>query len=217
MRYLKTLRSAFIAASYNLIMNNTERRCLGHWRRELLANAKGNVLEIGAGTGLNIPYYAPTTRQLTLSEPDQHMRKKLRLNIKKQNHSAQITAWPAEQITMPDNSYDTIVSTLVLCSVACQTNSLNEIKRLLKPGGQLIFMEHVISDNPSVLRWQKLLEPTWSLCAGDCRLTRDTKNAIESAGFQLETLTEAPMHGTPAFVSRTIRGIARKPLATTES
>ncbi len=217
MRYLRSIRSALIAASYNLIMNGTERRCLGNWRRELLANARGNVLEIGAGTGLNIPYYAPEVTQLTLSEPDPHMRKRLSSTTPEKRRNIQIQAWPAERIAMPDNAYDTIVSTLVLCSVACQANSLKEIKRLLKPGGQFLFMEHVLSDNPRVIRWQKRLEPTWALCAGDCRLTRDTQTAIESASFHLETLTEAPMLGTPAFVSRTIRGIARKPFSETES
>ena len=215
---LKQLRSALIAASYDLMMNRTERCCLSEWRRELLVHAQGQVLEIGAGTGLNIPYYCASKTQVTLSEPDTHMRKKLEGKIQRKNkQTATIRTWPAEQLDMPDNSYDTIVSTLVLCSVTCQATSLKEIRRLLKPGGQLIFLEHVISDKPKIRRWQKLLEPTWRLCAGDCRLTRDTHTAIETAGFLIEKLIEAPMLGTPAFVSKTIRGVARKPLTETES
>ncbi len=217
MGYLRTIRSALIAASYNLVMNGTERRCLSDWRRELLTFACGEVLEIGAGTGLNIPYYAPAVTSLTLSEPDHHMRKKLNNTVMQQNRRVQIRDWTAEHVIMPDNFYDTIVSTLVLCSVGCQAHSLGEIKRLLKPGGQLIFMEHIRSDNPRVMHWQKRLEPTWRLCAGNCRLTRDTLTAIKVAGLSIEAVTEAPMLGTPAFVSRTIRGIARKPFSTTES
>lgn len=217
MTMMKNIRSALIAAGYNLIMQSTERRCLSHWRRELLYAAHGQVLEIGAGTGLNLPYYPADVKQLTLSEPDAQMRKKLLSCLRKQERAISVQPWSAEQIAMPDASYDTIVSTLVLCSVSCLSSSLNEIFRLLKPGGRLIFLEHVISDKPKIRRWQQRLEPAWSLCAGDCRLTRDTQKAIETAGLKVDNLITAPILGAPAFVSRTIRGVARKPFPDSES
>jgi len=177
-----------------------------------LQHATGEVLEIGAGTGINLPHYPTTVTRLVLSEPDQQMRLKLanRLSQYKNRH-IDITAWGADNITTEDHSFDTIVSTLVLCSVPDQPAALAEVQRLLRPGGKLIFLEHILSDHPSTRRWQHRLEPVWSLCAGDCKLTRDTATAIKTAGFTIEQLTDAPMVGTPPFVSRTIRGIATKP------
>ena len=121
-----------------------------------------------------------------------------------------ITPWGADSIEMPDASFDTIVSTLVLCSVPSLETSLQEIYRLLRPNGILLFLEHVISDHPPTLTWQRRIEPFWSFCAGNCHLTRNTAGAIGAAGLKIEQLTEAPMTGTPAFVRRTIRGAARK-------
>jgi len=211
MNIFKNMRALLMAAGYDLIMNGTERRCLSAWRRELMMTAHGELLEIGAGTGINLAYYPTGTTRLTLSEPDPYMRRKLRKKIDLHPGSARIASWCAESIDLPDSSCDTIVSTLVLCSVACLDSSLREVYRLLKPGGRLLFIEHVLSDNPRTQRLQFRLEPAWSLCAGDCHLTRDTGRAIIAAGLMIDQLTETAMTGTPAFVSRTIRGIARKP------
>ncbi len=206
------IRSWLIAASYNLLMHGTEKRILANWRRELLQNTCGDVLEIGAGTGLNLPFYPAQLTSLTLAEPDQFMRRKLVTDGGKHQHlNFQITDWPADRVPLADSSLDSVVSTLVLCTVGCPGSSLQEIYRLLKPGGRLIFMEHVISDQERTRRWQQRLEPFWKLCAGDCRLTRDTAANIEAAGLRIETLTEELISGAPTFINRTIRGMAVKP------
>ena len=206
-----TFRSWLIAVSYNLLMHGTEQRCLAGWRQELLHNAYGDVLEIGAGTGLNLPFYPPLLTSLTLAEPDDFMRRKLVAEGAKLQHlNYRITDWPADRVPLAAESLDSIVSTLVLCTVGCPTSSLEEIERLLKPGGRLIFMEHVISDQDKTRRWQQRLEPFWKICAGDCRLTRDTAANIEAAGLRIETLTEELIDGVPSFLNRTIRGVAVK-------
>lgn len=205
------IRSFLMAKSYDYAMRSTEKKCLHGWRQELLTQASGNLLEIGAGTGVNLPYYPESVTQIVLSEPDAQMRKKLqRKTMQTHKDGILITGWKADSVAMPDASYDTIVSTLVLCSVPCLESSLQEIYRLLRPNGVFLFLEHIISNHPPTLLWQQRIEPFWSFCAGDCRLTRDTAAAIQAAGLQIEQLTEAPMTGAPAFVQRTIRGSARK-------
>ncbi|MDA3902818.1 MAG: class I SAM-dependent methyltransferase [Desulfuromusa sp.] len=210
---IKKIRSFLIAKSYDYAMRSTEKKCLHGWRKELLSQASGDLLEIGAGTGVNLPHYPESVTQIVLSEPDTQMRKRLqRQTVETQINRFHITDWGADSIEMPDASFDTIVSTLVLCSVPSLETSLKEIYRLLRPNGTLLFLEHVISNHPSTLTWQHRIEPYWSFCAGNCHLTRDTAAAIHATGLQIEQLTEAPMTGTPAFVRRTIRGTARKAL-----
>ncbi len=212
---IKKIRSFLIAKSYDYAMRSTEKNCLQKWRKELLSHAKGDLLEIGAGTGVNLPHYPEAVTRIILSEPDQQMRKNLLRKTKKnQKDRLDVTHWDAEAIEMPDASFDTIVSTLVLCSVSSLENSLQEIYRLLRPNGTFLFLEHIISNHQPTRNWQHRIEPFWSFCAGDCRLTRDTATAIHSAGFRIEQLTEAPMTGAPAFVRRTIRGTAKKSLTT---
>lgn len=211
MKAFKILRSFLIAKTYDFAMNGTEQRCLTAWRREILAKARGDLLEIGAGTGINLQHYPEDTSRIIMCEPDHQMRKQLLRRTQSSARKVEINDWWAELIDLPDNSLDTIVSTLVLCSVRCQDTSLKEIYRVLRPKGSLLFMEHIISDHPPTRNWQQRIEPLWSFCAGDCRLTRDTATAMKRVGFTLERITEAPMLGAPAFVKRTIRGIAKKP------
>ena len=209
--FLKQIRSYIIAKSYDYAMLSTEKRCLHDWRKKLLAQAHGDLLEIGAGTGVNLPHYPDSVARMTLSEPDAQMRKHLHRKTEQfQRQRLNITPWGAESIEMSDASFDTIVSTLVLCSVPNLEESLSEIYRLLRPDGVLLFLEHVISDHPATRTWQHRIEPLWGLCAGNCHLTRDTATAILATGLNIEQLTEAPMTGAPAFVQRTIRGAARK-------
>jgi ubiquinone/menaquinone biosynthesis C-methylase UbiE len=208
----RTIRSYLLARFYDRAMAGVEKRCLGVWRHELLHRAQGDLLEIGAGTGLNLQYYPLERLRVWLSEPDRLMRRQLaRKTANLPDGRIQLKPWPAETIAMPDASFDTIVSTLVLCSVDDLAASLEEIFRLLRPGGRLLFLEHIIAEQPRLRRWQQRIEPFWSCCAGNCRLTRDTAAAICAAGLEMEQLTEAPLCGAPAFVNRTIRGSARKP------
>ncbi len=207
---IKKIRSYLIAKAYDFAMQATERRCLSAWRQELFAFARGDLLEIGAGTGVNLHHYPEQAKRIVLCEPDGQMRKVLAGNSARYQRDVEIRKDRAEKIDLPDASFDTVVSTLVLCSVHCQQTALKEIYRLLRPDGRLIFLEHIISAHPKTRAWQQRIEPLWSFCAGDCRLTRDTPKAIQGAGFHIDHLTDAPMAGAPAFVKRTVRGIARK-------
>lgn len=206
------LYSWLLAQSYDRAMRKTEQLCLNQWRSELLALATGDLLEIGTGTGTNLAHYPPQLTKITLSEPDSQMRRKLQKKLSSPTvRNIHLADWPAERIEQPDQSFDTIVCSLVLCSVNNQQLALKEVFRLLRPGGQLLFLEHVIATNTKTIRWQKRLEPIWRHCSGNCHLTRDTLNTIKACGLEIEALTEADILGAPAILRRTIRGRARKP------
>lgn len=205
------LYSWLLAQSYDWAMCKTEQRCLNRWRRELLTQATGELLEIGAGTGTNIALYPAQLTKVTLSEPNLQMRRKLRKKLTGSKRNFHLTDWAAEQIEQPDHSFDTIVCSLVLCSVGNQQRSLREIFRLLRPGGQLLFLEHVIAKNEQTIRRQHLFEPIWRYCSGNCHLTRDTLHNIKVSGMVIEELTEANILGAPSILRRSVRGRARKP------
>lgn len=185
--------------------------CLRTWRAELMGRASGDVLEIGSGTGANLPYYPGGLRSLTLSEPDPQMLRRLqRKTVRSTTIRHSLTDLAVEQLDFPAASFDTIVSTLVLCSVPSPSAALATIRRLLKPNGQLLVLEHVVAgDNPRLRKWQQRFEPFWTPLCGNCHLTRDTEQLIRAAGFDFETLEHLRSSGGPTIVSPTIMGVAR--------
>jgi len=201
-----------IASLYDRIMSRAERACLGQWRQELLFPLRGRVLEIGAGTGINLAYYPPSVTSLILAEPDRNMRRRLAGRLLDQTRRVEVIAATAEQLPFPDNSFDAIVSTLVYCSVQSPAASLKEAWRVLAPGGKLALIEHVGAiDNAVLCRWQRRVEPFWKRCAGNCHLTRDTLASLRSAGFACEAIRRDTLHGAIWLVEPIIRGIAEKP------
>ncbi len=190
----------------------TEAACLQDWRKELLVNAYGNVLEVGAGTGANLNFYPDKIKKLIISEPDEFMRKKLLLKLDDSSiKSHEIQSFGMEDIDLPDNSVDCVVSTLVCCSVRSPEESLKQVYRVLKPGGLFLFMEHVAAENnPSRLKWQNRINPIWKRISGNCHTNRETEKYILEAGFKIKQITKASMRKAPAFVRPTIRGIAGK-------
>jgi ubiquinone/menaquinone biosynthesis C-methylase UbiE len=204
--------SWLFAAIYDPFMRRTERACLGEWRRELLAPLEGDVLEIGAGTGANMMWYPRTLERLVLTEMDEHMLRRLehRRSVALPPR-AEIVKASADALPFDDASFDTVVSTLVLCSVPDLDRTLTEVRRVLRPAGALVFLEHVAAeDAPRRLRWQRRMEPVWGHIAGNCHLTRMTGDAIANAGFTLERMTKESMRKALPIVRSTIRGIARK-------
>jgi ubiquinone/menaquinone biosynthesis C-methylase UbiE len=201
-----------MARFYDAVMANTEARCLERWRAELLADASGDVLEIGAGTGINLQYYPGTVKRLVLSEPNRHMRVQLHRRIaRSEGPSPSVMSHRAECIALPDASFDGIVSTLVLCSVKDLTRSLREIHRLLRPGGKLYLIEHVLAKHdPGLLRWQRFWNPLWRLGCGNCHLTQDTEAVMRQVGFSTECLEAVCLLGAPAVVRHAIMGPAIK-------
>ena len=204
-----SIRSFMMAKFYDASMVAMEEACLATWRSNLLSRAKGNVLEIGGGTGANLQYYSETVENLEITEPDPHMLALLQDNLTKYPGKIRAEAYSADNLLYPDNSFDTVVSTLVLCSVNSPEETLREIKRVLKPGGLFIFLEHVIAkDTPKLIRWQKLFQPFWIFMCGNCHLTRDTEALISDAGFRFDEIERLRSSGGPPIVSPTIKGTA---------
>lgn len=204
-----SLYRTLCAHYYERAMAKAERLCLQQWRREILRQASGAVLEIGAGTGLNLPWYPDHLGRLVLCEPDLSMRRHLLRRCAGQSSPpAEVSAAAAENLPFETASIDTVVSTLVLCSVRDPRMALAEIRRVLKPGGSFLLMEHVAAEPGSVLlRWQRFWRPLWLRCACNCHLDRPTAALIEGAGFRSE-LQPQMMRGAPAVASPMILGRA---------
>jgi len=202
-----------MAMVYDRVLGVAERACLGEWRRELLADLHGEVLEIGAGTGANLELYPPAVTRLVLTEPDRHMRERLEAKVRADSR-ADIVDAKAEALPFEDASFDAIVCTLVLCSVPDVDATLREARRVLRPGARFVYLEHVAAEEPSPrLRWQRVVEPVWKHVAEGCHLTRRTGEAIRRAGFEVVREERASMRKAPSFVRPTVRGVARAPSA----
>jgi ubiquinone/menaquinone biosynthesis C-methylase UbiE len=200
-----------IAKIYDPFMRTAEQAALGRWRAELLQGLSGTVLEVGAGTGANIAHYPPEVTRVVLTEPSVHMRQQLALRLTRTDARVaySLVAADTESLPFDSDAFDAVVCTLVLCSVREPGESLREMRRVLRPRGRLVFLEHVAAaGEPSRLRWQRWLEPIWRRMADNCHLTRDTSTAIRLAGFEFEQLTREHMPQAPPFVAATIRGIA---------
>ncbi len=202
----------FISAFfYDKILAPAEEACLREWRHDLLKNTSGDVLEIGAGTGSNLDFYPDTLLTLVLSEPDKHMRRQMENKIITSRHDVSVTAGTAENIEAENESYDFVVTSLVCCSVTNLDAVLLEIKRVLRPEGRLIFMEHVAAtEGTKRRRWQDLANPFWRKIAGNCHLNRETESAILAAGFEILEIKRESMRKAMPLVRPTIRGIAIK-------
>jgi len=205
--------SFLVSYFYDKVMAASEQACLQQWREDLLKNVSGKVLEIGAGTGANINYYTAEVQQLVMSEPDKNMRRQLTYKATQLTQfETEISAGSAEQIDAPNDSFDYVISALVCCSVASLDKTLNEIRRVLKPGGSLVFLEHVAATTGSTRRkWQHRLNPLWRTIAGNCHLIRETEKEIKKAGFTINEITRESMRKALPIVRPTIRGIAIKP------
>ncbi len=197
------------AATYNCAVFWLERTCLANWRTELLSTLEGDVLELGAGTGVNLDYYRSQVRTLTLVEPDPFMRRRLvrKLKLRKLGPETKILDTAAEALTMDDASTDAVVATLVLCSVKNVLQVLEEARRVLRQNGKLVLIEHVAAAAGTSRRcWQNCLEPAWTRLSGGCHLLRDPRSAIKASGFKPVRLMERELRGVPGFIKPAILG-----------
>lgn len=197
------------SAIYDRGFKASEEAGLRDMRAELIAGARGRVLEIGAGTGLNLDHYGSEVDELVLTEPDPHMSKRLRERLAASGREADVVEAPAEQLPFEDHSFDTAVVTLVLCTVPDPAKSLEEIRRVLRPGGELLFLEHVRSSDPGLAGWQDRFERPWKFLADGCRCNRDTAATIAAAGFECSEIGEGTLPKAPPVVRPLIRGAAR--------
>jgi ubiquinone/menaquinone biosynthesis C-methylase UbiE len=192
------------------MLGKTERAGLGEHRRALLAAATGDVLEIGGGTGANLEYYGDTVRSLTLVEPEKPMLKRLERHVEQRAPKAKVLRAPAEDLPFNDASFDVVVSTLVLCTVDDVPRALRELRRVLRPSGKLLFIEHVRSDDEKLARTQDRMLPINVRIGHGCHPNRRTLDSIRDAGFEIASLERDTLKHTPKFIRPLIVGVATR-------
>jgi ubiquinone/menaquinone biosynthesis C-methylase UbiE len=206
------------ARFYDCLLAGSEKAGLGEMRRKLLAEARGRTLEIGAGTGLNLSHYTDAVSKLVLAEPEANMAKRLRTKLETDPPpvaGVEVIEAPAEDLPFDDASFDTVVATLVFCTVADPARAMAEAKRVLADGGALLYLEHVRSENRRLARFQDLLERPWGFLAGGCHPNRPTSETIAGAGFWVERLDRGALPKAPPIARPLISGIARRPSGAT--
>ena len=190
------------ALLYDPFTAAAERAGLGAQRRALLQRVSGRVLEIGAGTGVNVEHYPPGA-DVTYTEPDEHMAKRLRAR------GAEVVEAGAEALPFPDASFDTVVATFVFCTVPDVSAALRETRRVLRPGGQLLFLEHVRAAPDSALeRWQHRLHGPWKAFACGCNCDRDFVGALHANGFAIADVRREAWRYMPPVVRPVVVGAA---------
>lgn len=177
-------------------------------RAAWIPRARGDVLEIGIGSGLNLPYYSPDVRRIYGVDPSLELQRIARKRLAAARVPVQFLMQSAEQpLQLPNASIDTVVVTWALCSIPNPGSALEQARRVLKPGGQLIFLEHGRSPDPRVIRWQDRLTPLWKRFSGGCHLNRKVDDLISAAGFRITDLQTGYLPG-PHPLTFTYQGLA---------
>lgn len=189
----------------HLAMGN---RDLARLRAELAPQAHGRVLEVGLGSGLNLPFYGSGVEAVTGLDPSPELLSMAERSAGETPFELQLVPGGAEEIPFDDNSFDTVLSTWTLCSVAGIEAALRDMRRVLKPGGEWLFMEHGLSPDPRVRGWQDRLDGLWGRCAGGCHLNRPIDTLIRDAGFDLHQLETGYLVKGPRFLTYSYRGRA---------
>jgi ubiquinone/menaquinone biosynthesis C-methylase UbiE len=197
------------AATYDRGLKATEEAGLRRMRVELLAKAGGRVVEIGAGTGVNLGLYPAAVTELAMVEPDPHMAKRLRAKASAADRAATIIEAPAERLPFGEDEFDVAVAMLVLCTVPDPAAAVAELARVIKPGGELLFVEHVRADDPRLARWQDRLEQPWRFLADGCRCNRDTLATLAASRFEIGAVEYDRTPKAPPIVRPLVRGSAR--------
>lgn len=203
--------SRLSAMTYEPVLWWGERRGMDERRRQLLTQARGDVLEIGAGTGLNARHYPNALDRLVLAEPEPHMARRLERRVRRLGLDAEVVRASADALPFPDATFDTVVSTLVLCTVVDVDQALNEIRRVLRPGSTLLFLEHVRAEDDRLASWQDRLGGAWASFADGCQCNRRTVDTLRRHGFSIGETTAARWRGMPPIVRPVVSGRARIP------
>lgn len=209
--------TALQGSAYDVVLAPVEALGLRAERARVVATARGRVLEVGAGTGLTLRQYPPAVTSLVACEPDPAMLARLKVRAAAAPFPVTVHPGGVPPIDEPDHSFDTIVCVLVLCTVADPAGTLREMRRLLVPGGSVLFLEHVLGRGPAA-RFQRAASPAWARVAGGCRLDRDTIGAMRDAGFVITDLERpAPFGRMTAGTIVRGRAVGRAAAAPTES
>ncbi len=171
-------------------------------REKVVPRAEGRVLEIGMGSGLNVPFYDPKRVELVWGlEPSEGMRRKAMPRVAAAPFPVEWIDLPGEEIPLDDDSADTVLLTYTLCTIPDFRNALAQMRRVLKPGGTLLFSEHGAAPDANVRRWQDRINPLWKKLAGGCNITREVPSALEEAGFEIRELDTMYLPGTPKIAA----------------
>ena len=196
------------AAGYDRFMAATERAGLARHRERLLASAAGRVLEIGGGTGANLPFYGDRVTELVITEPEEPMARRLERKLGGYRIPTRVFRACAEQLPFEDESIDNVVCTLVLCTVTDPAHALAEVRRVLKPLGRLLLIEHVRSEDSGLARWQDRLRGPWAWFGCGCQCNRTTLESIRAAGFSVADLRHEKLSKAPRIVQPVVVGAA---------
>ena len=184
---------------------------INYQRDKIVPLAEGVVLDIGIGSGLNIPFYNKTKiKQLYGLDPSKELLDIAKSVAKKENLEIEFLECGAESIPLPDKSIDTVLVTYTLCTIPDVALSNSEIIRVLKDDGKLLFCEHGLAPDKNIAKWQKRINPLWSKIAGGCNLNRDIPNLISSSGFKISNMEEMYLPSTPKFAGYNYWGVAKK-------
>jgi SAM-dependent methyltransferase len=197
-----------IAPAVAELLGRLAEKELAPHRDFVVGDARGRVLEIGAGVGLNLAHYPAGLDALVVSEPSAGLLRRARRRASALGRPVQAVQALAERLPFDDESFETVVSTLVLCSVRDQHRALAEIRRVLRPNGRLLFLEHVRADDARLARWQDRLERPWGLVAMGCHPNRPTLDRIRATGFDVEELRQGELPKAPPIVRPMIAGRA---------
>jgi SAM-dependent methyltransferase len=204
-----SLASRVDAAIYDPFLWLGERLGMAGARRRVIAQASGATLEIGAGTGLNLRHYTDAVTRLTLTEPEPGMAARLEHRVRASGRAnTEVIHAGAERLPFDDAGFDTVVSTLVLCTVPDAHAAVAELKRVLKPDGRLLFIEHVRAEGHRLARWQDRLERPWAAFASGCICNRPTVETLHAHGFTPHVHERAAWRGMPAVVRPLVIGAA---------
>jgi ubiquinone/menaquinone biosynthesis C-methylase UbiE len=187
-----------------------DRPFVARYRRDLLAHAGGNVLEIGFGTGLNLPCYPPHVRKVTTVDPNVGMYRRARRRIKQSGIEVDRRLLGGERLPFEDNTFDCVVSTFTLCSIEQVDQAMREVYRVLKPGGKPLLLEHGLSPDPQVQKWQRRLNWLQTRLAGGCHLDRDMRALVTAQPFASVEVEESYLGRTPRTHGYLYRGVATK-------
>jgi len=182
---------------------------IAKYRQEVLAQVQGEVLEIGFGTGLNLPYYPKRIRKITTVDPNPGVNQLAQKRIQESSMMVDHRVLSGEQLPMADNTFDSVVSTWTLCSIANVDQAIQEIYRVLKPGGRFFFIEHGLSEDPGVQIWQHRLNPIQKVIGDGCHLDRDIQTLIKKQ-FQEIEIEQFDMENAPKTLGHLYRGVATK-------